>query len=234
MGSASCVRPHARRHRAAFVDRPLAGPILINGRLAPGVSLSQARAELATISARLQAAHPDTNRRTTVAVVPYSMTACGDSLSSRRGRRLVCCASTDITGHAFHSRRPRNHGHPEPHRPRTADSLERLGPPHTLCRQNRCSCTGPLRRPKVSDDWSQAESHHLRQRRKRLRSDCRVCVCVVIRTVVRILAKHTSSGAGARTLCAPRHSRCVRPYAAPVPARSQVRDARAEHRCDRS
>jgi macrolide transport system ATP-binding/permease protein len=41
-------------------------------RLAPGASLSQARAELDTISQRLQAAYPKTNKGMSVLLVPYS------------------------------------------------------------------------------------------------------------------------------------------------------------------
>ena len=41
-------------------------------RLAPGVSLSQARAEFDTISQRLQAAYPKTNKGMSVMLVPYS------------------------------------------------------------------------------------------------------------------------------------------------------------------
>jgi putative ABC transport system permease protein len=69
------------------------GPILINGRLAPGASLSQARAEFAIISARLQSAYPVTNRRKSVGVVPYSMTAGGDSLISTRAPQFLAVFS---------------------------------------------------------------------------------------------------------------------------------------------
>jgi len=44
----------------------------VTGRLAPGVSAEQARAELQTISARLQAEHPISNRERRFAVVPRS------------------------------------------------------------------------------------------------------------------------------------------------------------------
>lgn len=42
------------------------------GRLAPGATLASAQAELATISARLAAAHPDTNRGISLAALPLA------------------------------------------------------------------------------------------------------------------------------------------------------------------
>jgi predicted permease len=60
------------------------GPILAIGRLADGASLSTAQAEFATISSRLAAAYPDTNRGKSVTLVRYSVTAGGDSFVNQQ------------------------------------------------------------------------------------------------------------------------------------------------------
>ena len=55
------------------------------GRRAPGVSLSRAQAELATIWAQLQRAHPELSQKVRVRLVPYSATAGGNSIISTQG-----------------------------------------------------------------------------------------------------------------------------------------------------
>jgi predicted permease len=56
---------------AAGEDRRTTNHLVI-GRLAPGVALDEARAELERISAAIAAAHPDTNRDTTALVTPLA------------------------------------------------------------------------------------------------------------------------------------------------------------------
>jgi putative ABC transport system permease protein len=72
------------RRQAVLADRksPL---VLTIGRLAPGVSLSEAQAEFTTIAERLRRDHPDVNNKTTIRLVAYSATAAGDSLVASRG-----------------------------------------------------------------------------------------------------------------------------------------------------
>jgi putative ABC transport system permease protein len=65
------------------------GPTAMVGRLAPGASLNDARAELATIAARLQAAYPDTNTRKTIVPFRYSGVAAGDSPLAQRGPQFL-------------------------------------------------------------------------------------------------------------------------------------------------
>ena len=55
------------------------------GRLAPGVSLSEAQVELATIAQQLPRKQGDTARKRTIQLFPYSATAAGDSLVAQRG-----------------------------------------------------------------------------------------------------------------------------------------------------
>src|SRR5919198_1920088 len=55
------------------------------GRLAPGVSLSQAQAELTTIAQQLPREPGDAARQRTIQLFPYSATAAGDSLGAQRG-----------------------------------------------------------------------------------------------------------------------------------------------------
>jgi putative ABC transport system permease protein len=76
----------------ALRDRTVA-PTQVIGRLAPGVSLSQARVEFATISSRLQAAYPATNRNRSVGIVPYSMTSGGNSIIATGARRFLAIFS---------------------------------------------------------------------------------------------------------------------------------------------
>jgi putative ABC transport system permease protein len=58
----------------ALSDRRRASVVAV-GQLAPGTSLSQARAELAALAAQLAAAYPDENKDRRVVVFPYSATA---------------------------------------------------------------------------------------------------------------------------------------------------------------
>ncbi|MBI4263789.1 MAG: ABC transporter permease [Acidobacteria bacterium] len=77
---------------AALDDRAASAGFII-GRLAPGRSLSQARAEFATISARLQAAFPQSKANTAITPIPYSMTAGGDSLFATQAPRFLAIFS---------------------------------------------------------------------------------------------------------------------------------------------
>jgi predicted permease len=69
---------------AVLTDRGAPFVIMI-GRLAPGVALSAARAELATIAQRLPRLAGDPARSRTIQLFPYSGTAAGDSLVAQRG-----------------------------------------------------------------------------------------------------------------------------------------------------
>src|SRR5689334_5457146 len=59
--------------------------VITIGRLAPGVALAAAQAELATIGQRLPRVAGDTARSRTIQLFPYSGTAAGDSLVAQRG-----------------------------------------------------------------------------------------------------------------------------------------------------
>src|SRR5713101_3466472 len=63
------------------------------GRLAPGISLSQAQAEFDALSRRLEGAHPETNKNKKVVLFPYSATAAGDSLVAQQGPRFLAIFS---------------------------------------------------------------------------------------------------------------------------------------------
>src|SRR5262249_12750637 len=65
------------------------GAVAMVGRLAAGASLSDARAELATVGARLQAAYPESNKDKTIVPFPYSATAAGDSPIAQRGPQFL-------------------------------------------------------------------------------------------------------------------------------------------------
>src|SRR5439155_15206537 len=67
------------RRRGTLAD-PLAPFFVTIGRLAPGVSLSEAQAEVATIARQLPRIPGDTVRSRTIQLFPYSATAAGDSL----------------------------------------------------------------------------------------------------------------------------------------------------------
>jgi predicted permease len=72
------------QRRVALAD-PLAPFFVTIGRLAPGVSLSEAQAELTTIATQLARVPGDTARSRTIELFPYSATAAGDSLVAQRG-----------------------------------------------------------------------------------------------------------------------------------------------------
>ncbi len=75
------IAAYARvRGRAGELQDGRWGAVAMVGRLAPDSSLAEARAELSTIAARLQASHPEANRGKTIALFPYSGMAAGDSL----------------------------------------------------------------------------------------------------------------------------------------------------------
>jgi len=67
--------------------------ILVIGQLAAGVSLSAAQAEFRSISSRLEAVYPDTNRAKAVALVPYSVTAGGNSIVAQQGSAFLAIFS---------------------------------------------------------------------------------------------------------------------------------------------
>lgn len=77
-----------RGTRAGLEERA-GGPLAMLGRLAPGVSLNEARSELATVAARLETSYPDANKGKTVVPYPYSSTAAGDSLIAQRGLQFL-------------------------------------------------------------------------------------------------------------------------------------------------
>jgi predicted permease len=63
------------------------------GRRAPGTSLTEAQAELATLWTQLQSARPELNQKLKVRLVPYSATAGGDSLVATNGDRMLAIFS---------------------------------------------------------------------------------------------------------------------------------------------
>ena len=77
------------RGQARGLEQRAGGPLAMIGRLAPGSSLREARAELSTIAARLQASYPDANKGKTISLFPYSATAAGDSLLAQRGPQFL-------------------------------------------------------------------------------------------------------------------------------------------------
>ena len=85
---------YARGHgQARLLEDRTGGPFAMIGRLAPGVSLREARSELSTIAARLQTAYPDANKRKAIAVFRYSATAAGDSMIAQRGPQFLALFS---------------------------------------------------------------------------------------------------------------------------------------------
>jgi predicted permease len=68
-------------------------PLVVIGQLAAGASLSAAQGEFTVISSRLEAAYPETNRGKTVVLVPYSVTAGGNSVVARQGSRFLAIFS---------------------------------------------------------------------------------------------------------------------------------------------
>jgi hypothetical protein len=63
------------------------------GRRVPGVPLARAQAELATIWAQLQRAHPELDQKVRVRLVPYSATAGGNSIIATQGNRMLAIFS---------------------------------------------------------------------------------------------------------------------------------------------
>ncbi len=68
-------------------------PLNVIGQLAAGASLSAAQSEFRVIASRLEAAYPDTNRAKTVVLVPYSVTAGGNSVVAQQGSRFLAIFS---------------------------------------------------------------------------------------------------------------------------------------------
>lgn len=84
---------HRRRGTVRTLIDGSSAPLQVIGRLAPGASLSSARAEFDTITSRLQAAYPETHRNRSVGVLPYSMTSGGDSLVAEQAPRFLAIFS---------------------------------------------------------------------------------------------------------------------------------------------
>lgn len=89
--------PIAAYHRARGSERLLGdaeqAPVQAIGRLVDGASLAQARAEFATLSARVQNVYPAANRKRSAVPLPYSMTAGGDSLAAEQAPRFLAIFS---------------------------------------------------------------------------------------------------------------------------------------------
>ena len=84
------IEPYARaRSTGRGIEDRTWGAIAMLGRLAPGASMSDARSELATIAARLDAAYPASNKGKTILPYPYSVTAAGDSILAQRGMQFL-------------------------------------------------------------------------------------------------------------------------------------------------
>jgi len=77
------------RGQARGLQQRSGGPLAMIGRLAPGASLTEARAELSTIAARLQASYPEANKGKAISLFRYSATAAGDSLLAQRGPQFL-------------------------------------------------------------------------------------------------------------------------------------------------
>jgi predicted permease len=69
----------------------LDGPVLILGRLRPGVTRAQAQAEIATIDERVRTSERDDPEQ--VALIPYSVNAGGNSLVATQGDRFLAVFS---------------------------------------------------------------------------------------------------------------------------------------------
>ena len=63
------------------------------GQRHAGASLTEAQAEVATLWAQWQRAHPEVNQTVKVRLVPYSATAGGNSLVATRGNRMLAIFS---------------------------------------------------------------------------------------------------------------------------------------------
>jgi macrolide transport system ATP-binding/permease protein len=83
-GAQTAGRPHPNRSDIGV------GMI---GRLAPGISLPQAHAELSAIWSRAQAAHPELNQKMKLSLVRYSANAGGNSLVAERGGTFLAIFS---------------------------------------------------------------------------------------------------------------------------------------------
>jgi len=79
--------------RLARQEESRLGGLNVIGQLAPGVSLSAAQNEFHAISLQLQSAYPDTNRNRTALVLPYSVTAGGNSIVAQRGSLFLAIFS---------------------------------------------------------------------------------------------------------------------------------------------
>jgi ABC-type antimicrobial peptide transport system permease subunit len=84
---------YSRIHGALALNQGRSGAIGMVGRLAPGVTLSQARAEFNAISRHVQTADPESNNKKTVVLFPYSATGAGDSLIAQQGPRFLAIFS---------------------------------------------------------------------------------------------------------------------------------------------
>ena len=79
---------HVRGAARGLDDRTW-GAMAMLGRLAENASMNEARSELATIAARLEAAYPATNKGKSIVPYPYSVTAAGDSILAQRGLQFL-------------------------------------------------------------------------------------------------------------------------------------------------
>jgi putative ABC transport system permease protein len=85
--------PYSHVHQAErdLHDRTIMGAWIF-GRLLPGTTLPQAKAEFAAISRRVEAAYPEANKGQVVLPIPYSALATG-SLLSRQGNYMLAIFS---------------------------------------------------------------------------------------------------------------------------------------------
>ncbi len=81
------------RGQASALEDRAGGAVAMLGRLSSGASMKEARSELSTIAARLQASYPEANTGKTVALFPYSATAAGDSPIAQRGPQFLAIFS---------------------------------------------------------------------------------------------------------------------------------------------
>ena len=82
---------HVHQGERDVNDRATMG-VWIFGRLLPGTTLSRAKAELAAISRRVEAAYPEVNKGQVVFPIPYTALATG-SLLSRQGNYMLAIFS---------------------------------------------------------------------------------------------------------------------------------------------
>jgi predicted permease len=83
-GSQSAGRPHGSRSDVG---------VFMIGRLAPGVSIAQAHAELSALWSQAQAAHPNLPQNSNLTLVRYSPNAGGNSLVAERGGTFLAIFS---------------------------------------------------------------------------------------------------------------------------------------------